>query len=156
MPATLNPGLQQALDVLAAAYPQTRRVLLLLGSNADAEGQLQRAGMRLAAEFSVLAQSGCFDSPAERSDGAPAYLNQALLIATELLPTELKKRLRAIEAVLGRQRPPPDPRLCPIDIDQLLAFGQGRWQILDQRAMSAAYAQAPLLDLLAGIGPAVD
>lgn len=155
-PEALSLGLQHVLDELAGVSRETRRVLLLLGSNADAQAQLQRASARLASDFPLLAQSACFHSPAERSDSAPAYLNQALLIATDLLPTELKARLRAIEADLGRQRPAPDPSLCPIDIDQLLALEHGCWQILDQRGVSAVYAQAPLLDLLAGIGPAVD
>ena len=122
------------------------RVLLMLGSNADAERQLEAACALLGKHFEVLALSGRHPSPAVGQAGAPAYLNQAAVIATDLERDSLKTALRAIEAQLGRQRPNPEPRLCPIDIDAL-----GRWEpefvVWDARDYGAAHARAPLRDL---------
>lgn len=68
------------------------------------------------------------------------------MIATDLGPDALKLALRAIETQLGRQRPNPEPQLCPIDIDAL-----GRWEpdfvVWDARDYGAAYARGPLRDL---------
>ncbi len=124
----------------------SQRVLLMLGSNVDAQRQLQAACARLRERFAVLAVSGCHPSPAAGHAGAPAYINQAVVIASELDRDALKSALRAIEAALGRQRPNPEPGLCPIDIDAL-----GRWEpefvVWDARDYGAAYARGPLRDL---------
>lgn len=123
-----------------------RRVLLMLGSNVEAERQLAAACVLLGERFEVLAISGRHPSPAAGQAGAPAYLNQAAVIATDLDRDSLKTALRAIEAHLGRQRPNPEPWLCPIDIDAL-----GRWEpqfvVWDARDYGAAHARAPLRDL---------
>ena len=124
----------------------TPRVLLMLGSNVDAGQQLQAACERLRERFEVVAVSGRHPSPAAGHAEAPAYVNQAVVITSELDQGALKVELRAIEASLGRQRPNPEPRLCPIDIDAL-----GRWQpafvVWDARDFNAAHARAPLRDL---------
>lgn len=118
----------------------------MLGSNVDAERQLDAACALLAGRFRILAVSGRHPSPAAGHAGAPAYLNQAAVIATDLERDALKVSLREIETRLGRQRPNPEPRLCPIDIDAL-----GRWHpdfvVWDARDYGAAHARAPLRDL---------
>lgn len=120
-------------------------VILLLGSNVDADAQLDRALVALAAEFPILARSSRRRSVAT-TPGAPAYANQAALLRCALDRSELKARLRAIEAALGRQRPAPDPRLCPIDID---AVGRLRphFELWDAKAHAAAYAWPALAEL---------
>ena len=122
------------------------RVLLMLGSNVDAARLREAACARLRLRFEVIAESGRHPSPAAGHAGAPAYLNQAVVIATDLGPDALKLALRAIETQLGRQRPNPEPQLCPIDIDAL-----GRWEpdfvVWDARDYGAAYARGPLRDL---------
>ena len=79
-------------------------------------------------------------------DGAPPYLNQAVLIEFDGSRDRLKPRLRAIEARLGRVRPSPDPRLCPIDID---AIGRcdAEAEVWDEKAYAANYARLPLAEL---------
>jgi 2-amino-4-hydroxy-6-hydroxymethyldihydropteridine diphosphokinase len=123
-----------------------RRVLLMLGSNVDAERQLAAACAQLGERFEVVAVSGHHPSPAVGQAGAPGYLNQAAVIAADLDRDALKAELRAIETALGRQRPNPEPRLCPIDIDAL-----GCWEpdfvVWDARDYGAAYARGPLRDL---------
>ena len=125
------------------------RVLLMLGSNVDARPQLEAACAQLRLRFELIAASELHPSPAAGHAGAPAYLNQAVVIATDLGPDALKLALRAIETQLGRQRPNPEPQLCPIDIDAL-----GRWEpdfvVWDARDYGAAYARGPLRDL--GLG----
>lgn len=122
------------------------RVLLLLGSNVDAEAQLQAAVLALRQQFSVEAVSDRHWSVAIGRHEAPAYLNQAVLIRTDLDRDQLKHDLRRIEADLGRQRPSPNPGLCPVDIDAV-----GRWepgfQLWDAKSYEAEYAQAPLQNL---------
>lgn len=122
------------------------RVLLMLGSNVDAERQLDAAIAQLRDRFDVLAVSARHQSPALGRTGAPAYLNQAAVIASNLDHGSLKIALREIEAQLGRLRPNPEPQLCPIDIDAL-----GRWEpefvVWDARDYGAAHARAPLRDL---------
>jgi 2-amino-4-hydroxy-6-hydroxymethyldihydropteridine diphosphokinase len=124
------------------------RVLLLLGSNVDADAKLNAALRALESEFAVVACSRRHPSPASGADDAPAYLNQAVLIQCSLDRQPLKLRLRAIEARLGRTRPAADPRLCPIDID---AVGRvdGRLAVWDSKAFGASYAQTPVAEVLA-------
>lgn len=118
----------------------------MLGSNVDAQRHLDAAIALLRTRFDVLAVSGRHQSPALGQANAPAYLNQAAVISSELDRDQLKAALREIEAGLGRQRPNPEPRLCPIDIDAI-----GRWEpafvVWDARDFAAAYARGPLRDL---------
>lgn len=118
----------------------------MLGSNVDAQRQLDAAIELLHQRFAVRAVSGRHQSPAQGLSGAPAYLNQAAVITSELDRDQLKTALRDIEAQLGRRRPNPEPRLCPIDIDAI-----GRWEpafvVWDARDFAAAYAREPLRDL---------
>lgn len=130
--------------------PAAAAALLLLGSNVDAERQLEGALRLLAEQFPVLATSPIHPSPALGAVRAPAYLNQAVCIASKLTREELKASLRQIEARLGRQRPAPDPSRCPIDIDALFAWNADGLTLWDRKALHAPYAQAPLRELLAG------
>ena len=118
----------------------------MLGSNVDAQRQLEAACAMLRQRFELLATSSCHPSRAQGHAGAPPYLNQAAVIVTDLDQAALKSALRSLEAQLGRQRPNPEPRLCPIDIDAL-----GCWEpdfvVWDARDYGAAYARGPLRDL---------
>jgi len=122
------------------------RALLMLGSNQNAERQLATALELLRARFVVLACSAVHQSAAAGGMEAPAYLNQAVIIVTDLQRSELKSALRAIESELGRQRPSADSRLCPIDIDSLAGW-QPDFCIWDAKSYESAYARAPLQDL---------
>lgn len=123
-----------------------RRVLLLLGSNVNADQQLDAALQRLRAQFELTAVSQRHLSPATGDSAAPAYLNQAAIIASAQDRGALKSALRAIEATLGRQRPSPDARLCPIDIDAVARLVPDL-EIWDAESYDASYALAPLQDL---------
>ena len=123
------------------------RVLLLIGSNVDADAQIKAALELLQLEFSIAAKSARYQSLAAGPVDAPSYLNQAVLISTPLDRVALKPRLRGIEARLGRERPAVDPRLCPIDIDAIACL-EGSLTICDEKSFAASYAQAPIADVL--------
>lgn len=118
----------------------------MLGSNVDAQRQLDAALALLHERYAVLAVSGRHLSPALGLAGGAPYLNQAAVIASELDRDQLKAALRDIEAQLGRQRPNPEPRLCPIDIDAIGRW-EPEWVVWDARDYAAAYARGPLRDL---------
>ena len=121
--------------------------LLVLGSNEQAAGQLAAAREQLQQQFELLAASACLQSAPIHDDGAPPYLNQAVLIATALPPTELKQRLRAIEASLGRVRPAPHPGLCPIDIDLVAELGPPL-TVWDPKSWNSSYGRSVIRDLM--------
>ena len=122
------------------------RVVLLLGSNVDADARMDAALAELGREFALVARSARHPSAASGVDGAPAYLNQAVVIETADERPSLKTRLRAIEARLGQVRPSPDPRLCPIDIDAI-GCHRAALEVWDPKAFSADYARLPLGEL---------
>jgi 2-amino-4-hydroxy-6-hydroxymethyldihydropteridine diphosphokinase len=95
---------------------------LALGSNlGDRLAFLRAATAALALELRVVARSPVFESAAVADDPQPSYLNAVLRVETALAPGALLERCLAIEAALGRVRPP-DRRFAPrtIDIDLLL------------------------------------
>lgn len=122
------------------------RVVLLLGSNVEAARQLEAAAAELRRLFPITAESAWHLSPASGRDDAPAYLNQAMVIEYTGDRAALRTSLRDIEARLGRQRPSPDPRLCPIDID---AIGRcsSPFETWDEKACNAAHARLPLHEI---------
>jgi len=125
------------------------QVFLGLGSNVDAERNLRAAVHLLSEQVTVQTVSRVYRSIARAKDGhllpdRPAFLNAALLIATDLPPDRLKADvLRPVEAQLGRQRGGSDPVRHPIDIDILL-YGD---QVVDPETLTRAHVALPLADL---------
>ncbi len=101
----------------AAETESANRYLLFLGSNQDPERKLDLANAGLRRAFAGLQLSSRQASPAREGGDVADYINQAALIRSDLDPAALKQRLRAVEKVLGRVRPNPNPGECPIDID---------------------------------------
>ncbi len=124
-----------------------RQVVLLLGSNEEAETHLAAAVAMLGDAFPIVRISSSHRSPAANRVEAATYSNQAVLIQSDLGRESLKLRLRAIEAALGRVRPAPDARICPIDIDAIGQIAAGELVVWDQKSANADYAQAPLAEL---------
>lgn len=122
------------------------RVVLLLGSNVDADARMDAALAELRRAFALIARSSRHPSAASGIDGAPPYLNQAVVIECDGDRTQLKADLRAIESRLGRVRPGADPRLCPIDIDAI-GCCDGEFEVWDEKAYRADYARLPLAEL---------
>ena len=109
------------------------RVYLSLGSNLGDRLALLRAVIdhfRRASELEFVEASPLYEAePWESEPGEPLhrrqwYLNCAVVIETALPPESLLDRLQAIEAALGRTRPPGTPEAGrfaarPVDIDIL-------------------------------------
>lgn len=102
--------------------PAPDRYLLLLGSNIEREGNLERAAAILAEEFEVIARSRTCESDAVGDPSAPAFLNRAMLVRSALAPRAMQERLRAVEHSLGRVRTADRNAARTIDIDILCAL----------------------------------
>jgi 2-amino-4-hydroxy-6-hydroxymethyldihydropteridine diphosphokinase len=75
-----------------------------LGSNIEPEKYLPLAVARLRGLGRLIACSRVYQNPAIASEPQPDYLNAAVLIETQLLPLEIRTRLREIETQLNRVR----------------------------------------------------
>jgi len=98
-------------------------VYLSLGSNVgDRQANLRHAIGRLLELGDVVEVSSYYETEPVEVIGQPWFLNCAVAVRTELLPTDFLKGILAIEKSMGRVRTQPKgPRLIDIDI---LLFGQ--------------------------------
>lgn len=119
---------------------KTHGVTLLLGSNlGDRAGLLDRANALISGRIGTILRAsrryetppwGLFEPEPDPKAEAGAFLNQALLVETPLLPEPLLDATQAIETELGRKRRKENPtrlatrsglyRSRPMDIDILL------------------------------------
>ncbi len=90
-----------------------------LGSNLDAEKNLQLAIRELRERFSVQQISTVYRSKALGFEGAD-FLNAVVCIETELSPRDLCGQLESIHEVAGRRRRPDKFIARTLDIDLLL------------------------------------
>ena len=103
-----------------------RVAAIALGSNlasewGDREANLREAIRRVGLLGEVQAVSSFYDTAPVGYTEQPRFLNGAMLLETELEPTELMYELLAIERAMGRDRaqaPAKGPRV--IDLDLLL------------------------------------
>jgi len=94
-------------------------VFLLLGSNlGNREMYLQQAIMGIEAEIALVAKaSGVYETQSWGNNDAPDYLNQVVLLQTNLPPRDLLDKILYIEKALGRERREKwGPRFIDIDI----------------------------------------
>jgi 2-amino-4-hydroxy-6-hydroxymethyldihydropteridine diphosphokinase len=123
------------------------RFVLLLGSNQTPAARLAPARNLIEKRFGILRLSPELQTPdRDTPEDLPPYLNQALETASYLTPLELKEVLREMESECGRERPNPTPGLCAMDIDIALQSIEGKWQVIDAKAVRPNYAQAALAD----------
>lgn len=96
------------------------KAYLLVGSNVDRERCYPEAIRLITSLGEVMAVSTVFETQPVGMDGVGDFFNGALLLATDLGPEELKRRLlRDVEAPLGRvrrKRGKPKPRTIDVDI----------------------------------------
>lgn len=130
------------------------RVCIAVGSNQDAQANMQSGIKHLTERVPVLAASPVYESSAQGDDSAPPYLNAAVMIETELDPASLKVLLREIEDTQGRIRRLPDgskSRMVALDFDILL-YGQvvgeyGGGVLPHPDILSRSYAVVPLAEI---------
>ena len=126
-------------------------IYLGLGSNLDdRQRNLERALQALAPSVHLIAASPLYETAPWGYEHQPSFLNQVAQAETSLLPLDLLKYLKDIEARLGRQ---PTirygPRLIDLDLllyDDLLLEAPGL-QIPHPRMHERAFVLVPLADL---------
>ena len=126
-------------------------IYLGLGSNLDdRQRNLERALQALAPSVHLIAASPLYETAPWGYEHQPSFLNQVAQAETSLLPLDLLKYLKDIEARLGRQ---PTirygPRLIDLDLllyDDLLLESPGL-QIPHPRMHERAFVLVPLADL---------
>ena len=89
-----------------------------LGSNIDPEANLEQAVQELESRFKVSKRSQWIRTKPIGIQDQPDFYNGALLMETELEQESLKKELKRIEDILGRDRSVPKfgPRTIDLDI----------------------------------------
>ena len=93
-------------------------VVIGLGSNIDPEANLEQAVLELKSRFKVSKRSQWTRTKPIGIQSQPDFYNGALLMETELEQQSLKKELKRIEDILGRDRSLPKfgPRTIDLDI----------------------------------------
>ena len=93
-------------------------VVIGLGSNIDPEANLEQAVHELESRFKVSKRSQWTRTKPIGIQDQPDFYNGALLMETELEQQSLKKELKRIEDILGRDRSLPKfgPRTIDLDI----------------------------------------
>lgn len=131
----------------------SHRVLISLGSNINPEHHLPLSVMELRRFVNVLKVSTVWQTRAVGDPEQADFLNAAVLVETQLDPSQLKFQvLRAIEDRLGRVRDPHNRNAArPIDLD--IAFyddvvlAMDRIQIPDPDVLTRPFLATPLAEL---------
>ena len=100
------------------------RWLLVLGSNVDADVQLDRALIAIAEKGSIIAASERL-AGADIGGGATVYLNQLVELGIPCDVNQLAPMLKSIERALGRSAERMALGLCELDIDLLARLDEG-------------------------------
>ena len=95
-------------------------VVIGLGSNIDPEANLEQAVLELKSRFKVSKRSQWTRTKPIGIQDQPDFYNGALLMETELEQQSLKKELKRIEDLLGRDRSLPKYGPRTIDLDILI------------------------------------
>lgn len=84
---------------------KTHQVVLLIGGNlGDRFLYLSQALGRIRAAFQLIKKSGVYETEAWGGSSSGNYLNQALLVQTDLQPSQVLAIGKEIEESLGRKR----------------------------------------------------
>ena len=101
------------------------RLVVVLGSNADARRRLQQARSELERAAPVLAASDEVGAPSYLPGDASIYRNQALMLEWAGAPDGFRALARDIERRLGRRREATDAASGEVEIDIDLVAGFG-------------------------------
>lgn len=138
------------------ALEQTTAYLLLGGNLGDRKKNLEDAIEHLSNEVGeILSKSSIYETAAWGKTNQPAFLNQAIGLATNLTALEVLEKALSIEQKLGRIRKDKwGERL--IDID-LILFGsevidiEGKLQIPHPQMQNRKFVMLPLKEIAANI-----
>lgn len=123
---------------------------LSLGSNIEPDRNLRDAIRALRERFGALVVSPTYRTPAEGFDG-PDFLNNAVMLQTDLDVHSLDAWLHALEDAHGRRRDQPRFSSRPLDIDvvffdSLVLKGAGNLEI-PRPELRHAFVLKPLADI---------
>ncbi len=123
--------------------------VILAGSNIEPEKHLPAAIQALGNRVRILATSPIYETPPVGAPGTPPFLNMAILVATDLLPDQLRTRvLKPIEDQLGRVRHPGDPNAPrTIDLD-LVLYRKGDEEVTEEEVTAHAHVAIPVADVV--------
>lgn len=119
------------------------KAILLLGSNIQPRENLRQALEILRTLCEVSRASGIYQTKAVGSSG-PDFLNQAVLIRTDLSKEEIKEKIATpIEVALRRDRV--GDRYAPrtIDVDLVILNGE----VLDEKVWTEQFSAQPVSDI---------
>jgi len=119
------------------------KVLIGMGSNIDPESNLRQAAAALRAEFGAVIFSSVFRSAAVGMDGDD-FLNACCLFDSELELAEVRRRMKAMEDVQGRDRSRGSWKPRTIDLDILMYHGK----VVDDELYRYPHAYVPALELV--------
>jgi dihydroneopterin aldolase/2-amino-4-hydroxy-6-hydroxymethyldihydropteridine diphosphokinase len=154
-----KPGALRFARSVGVEIERTRaslnRVLVLLGSNINAEYNLQEAVARLAQRSRLVAVSPAYRTQPVGTMEQPGFINGAVLVETRLEPQAFKQEvLRVIEGELGRVRTGDKNAPRTIDLDIALyndaAFEMDDGHIPDPDILRYSHAARPLADIAPG------
>ena len=98
----------------------SNEVVIALGSNIDPEENLEHAVVELKSRFKVSKRSRWIQTKPIGIQDQPDFYNGALLMETRLSLESLKKELKKVEDLMGRDRSLPKYGPRTIDLDILI------------------------------------
>lgn len=99
-------------------------VILAVGSNIAAETNIDKARKLISKDLKLLRESAFVKTGAVDMPGAPDFLNGAFEVETTLEADGLKKYLKNIETLLGRDTEHKENKSRTIDLDIIVFNGK--------------------------------
>jgi len=125
---------------------KTNRAVVGLGSNIDPEENIRKAIEIIRGEVSLIKASSFVETEPVGLKEQRSFINGALLIETPLGASELKMRLRGIEAGLGRVRTADKNGPRTIDLD-ILVWNGG---VVDDDVYEREFLKSSIRELIPG------
>ncbi len=141
---------KQEVSIKARGY----NVVILLGGNiGDVRENFKTAQSELSYLGIINMESSLYRTEAWGMEGADPFLNQVLILNTDLEAEQLLKNILSIERMMGRQRKDGDSYISRnIDIDILfidsLIFESSKLEVPHPRLHLRKFTLAPLVELI--------
>lgn len=145
---------KESQSIFAQMERAHSKYVLLTGSNlGNREAMLERAKTAIAEQIGeILEASSVHESEPWGFESEHQFLNQALLVASEMTPPEVLAAIHTIEAELGRVRVAEQMVSRTIDIDILCSdsepFSSDNLMIPHARLSERVFALEPLCELI--------
>ncbi|HML95201.1 MAG TPA: 2-amino-4-hydroxy-6-hydroxymethyldihydropteridine diphosphokinase [Thermodesulfobacteriota bacterium] len=125
---------------------KTNRAVVGLGSNIDPEENIRKAIEIIRGEVRLIEASSFVETEPVGLKEQRSFINGALLIETSLGASELKTRLREMEAALGRVRTGDKNGPRTIDLDILVWNGE----VVDDDVYEREFLRSSIRELIPG------